>query len=57
MKLTESQKNQIYNENMYVDDWEWIPCINHVLSVLGYKDSLVHDENYEVVKWSTEEEE
>lgn len=56
MKLTESQKNQIYNENMYVDDWEWVPCINHVLSVLGYKDSLVHDENYEVVKWSTEEE-
>ena len=52
MKLSNSQKNQIYNETMIVDDYEWVPCINHVLEVLGYEDSLEHDENYEVVKWS-----
>lgn len=51
MKLTDSQKNQIYNEGMIVDDYEWIPCINHVLNVLGYEDLLEHDENYESVKW------
>ena len=52
MKLTKEQKNQIYNKNMIVDDWEWVPCINHVLRVLNYDDNLIHDENYETVKWS-----
>ena len=56
MKLTKEQKNQIYNKNMCVDDWEWIPCINHVLRILNYDDILVHDENYEVIKWGIEEE-
>ena len=52
MKLTKEQKNQIYNKNMVVDDWEWVPCINHVLRILNYDDNLIHDENYETVKWS-----
>ena len=52
MKLTKEQKNQIYNKNMIVDDWEWVPCINHVLRILNYDDNLIHDENYETVKWS-----
>ena len=52
MKLTKEQKNQIYNKNMTVDDWEWVPCINHVLRILNYDDNLIHDENYETVKWS-----
>ena len=52
MKLTKEQKNQIYNKNMTVNDWEWVPCINHVLRILNYDDNLIHDENYETVKWS-----
>ncbi len=55
MKLTKSQKNQIYNKTMIIDDYEWVPCINHVLKVLGYEDILEHDENYETVKWSVTE--
>ena len=51
MRLTNSQKQQLYNKTMVVDDYEWVPCINHVLNALGYEDSLEHDENYEVVKW------
>lgn len=51
MKLTKEQKNRIYNKNMIVDDWEWVPCINHVLKILNYDDNLIHDENYETVKW------
>ena len=37
---------------MRVDDYKWVPCINHVLKVLGCEDSLYHDENYEKVEWS-----
>lgn len=55
MKLTKSQKNQIYNKTMIIDDYEWVPCINHVLKVLGCEDMLEHDENYETVKWSVTE--
>lgn len=52
MKLTKKQKDQIYNKSMAVDDWEWVPCINHVLKILNYEDLLEHDENYEWVKWT-----
>lgn len=52
MKLTKEQKNRIYNKNTIVDNWEWVPCINHVLRILNYDDNLIHDENYETVKWS-----
>ena len=52
MKLTKAQKDQIYNKTMCVDNYEWVPCINHVLKVLGCEDSLYHDENYEKVEWS-----
>lgn len=55
MKLTKEQKDQIYNKSMCVNDWEWIPCINHILRILNYDDFLEHDRDYEVVKWNDTE--
>lgn len=50
-RLTKKQQNEIYNENLWVDDWEYVPAVNHVLDVLNYKDRLDADDNYKSVKW------
>lgn len=50
-RLTKKQQNEIYNSDLWVDDWEYVPAVNHVLKVLNYKDRLDADDNYEHVKW------